>query len=470
MRARLAGILLFVIIAIYIVATRPFIPSLSTQGHLVLGSVLFTVGLWIFGSRWIPNSVASMIMLVLILSSGVSYAVVFNGYTSRAIWILIPALFFGFALTKTGLGKRLAFMIMRFFKPSYITLTISWVIIGLVLSALTPSIAVRIAIVVPVAAATVEIFRIQYGSEGSGFIMLVAWSMAVIPGSGWLTGALWGPSAIGFFDSTPGLEGIITFDSWFKAAFLPSEVLALLFVLGLFIFMRPQKRLNISSNIYQAEYRALGPMSFREKATLTILILTFLFLVTAQWHKIPDVAVLIIAFALLTAFRVIEVKDIGPAISWDLVLFMGAIMGLGMIFYNTGISAFLSTVFSPLLNTLAASPWLLLFVVLPGLFIWRFLDVAQLFATIPFLVPLLPVLYSEYGIHPLVLFMLFIMAGNCFFTAYQQPFVILGQSLAGPASWTPSQLRKAGIIYLAASLLTLFIAISYWQMIGFIQR
>jgi hypothetical protein len=211
-------------------------------------------------------------------------------------------------------------------------------------------------------------------------------------------------------------------------------------------------------------------MSFREKATLTILILTFLFLVTAQWHKIPDVAVLIIAFALLTAFRVIEVKDIGPAISWDLVLFMGAIMGLGMIFYNTGISAFLSTVFSPLLNTLAASPWLLLFVVLPGLFVWRFLDVAQLLATIPFLVPLLPVLYSEYGIHPLVLFMLFIMAGNCFFAAYQQPFVILGQSLAGPASWTPSQLRKAGIIYLAASLLTLIIAISYWQMTGFIQR
>jgi anion transporter len=470
MRMRLSGISVFIIIAVLIAALKPFAPSLSSQGHLILAAVLFTVGLWIFGSRWIPSSVASMVMLVLILCAGVNYAIVFNGYTSRAIWILIPALFFGFALTKTGLGKRLAFLVMRFFKPSYLSLAVSWVIIGLVLSALTPSIAVRIAIVIPIAAATVEIFRIQYGSEGSGFVMLVAWSMAIIPGSGWLTGALWGPTAIGFFESTPGLAGIINFNTWFKAAFLPSELLALLFVLGLFLFMKPQQKLKISSDIYQAEYRALGPMSFREKATLTILLLTFLLLVTAQWHKIPDVAILVGAFALLTVIKVIEVKDIGPAISWDLVLFMGAIMGLGTIFYNTGIASFLSASFSPLLNTLATSPWLLLFVTLIGLFIWRFLDVSQLYATIPFLVPLLPVLFTEHGIHPLVLFMVFIMAGNCFFAAYQQPFVILGQSLAGPANWTPSQLRKAGIIYLVASLVTLGVSIPYWMMIGYIQR
>jgi anion transporter len=469
MRTRLGGISLFFVIAVFVAAYQPFVPSLSSQGHLVLAAVLFTVGLWIFGSRWIPSSVASMVMLVLILCSGVNYAIVFNGYTSRAIWILIPALFFGFALTRTGLGKRLALLVMRLFKPSYLTLTASWVIIGLVLSALTPSIAVRIAIVIPIAAATVEIYRIQYRSEGSGFIMLVAWSMAIIPGSGWLTGALWGPTAIGFFESTPGLAGIITFDTWLKTSFFPSELLALLFVSGLFLFMKPHKKLDISSDIYQSEYQALGPVSFREKATLAILLLTFLLLVTARWHQTPDVAILVGAFALLTVFRVIEVKDIGPAISWDLVLFMGAIMGLGTIFYNTGVASFLSASFSPILNTLAASPWMLLFAALVGLFIWRFLDVSQLYATIPFLVPLLPVLYTEHGIHPLVLFMVFIMAGNCFFAAYHQPFVILGQSLAGPASWTPSQLRKAGIIYLVASLMTLGASIPYWMITGFIK-
>jgi anion transporter len=469
LRTRLAGIGFFALIALYIGLFKPFAPSLAQQGHFVLAAVLFAVGLWVFGSRWVPTSVASMVMLSLILAAGVSYPVVFNGYTTRSIWILIPALFFGFALTKTGLGKRLAYTVMRLFKPSYLSLVISWVIIGLVLSVLTPSITVRIAIVVPVAAASVEICRIKGGSQGNGLVMLAAWAMAIIPGTGWLTGSLWGPMAIGFFGSTPGLENVITFGSWFRAILLPSELLAVLFVVGLYLSMRPKEELNISSDIFQAEYRALGPVKTQEKATLIILVVTFLLLVTSQVHKIPDVAIVMVAFALLSAVGVIKLRDIGPAISWDLVVFLGAIMGLGTIFHDTGVSAFLSNSFTPAIRTLAVNPWLLVFVAFTGLFIWRFLDVAQLYATIPFIIPLLPLLFTSFGIHPLVIFTVIIMVGNNFLLTYQQPFAILGESLAAQASWTPAQLRRAGVVYFVACLITLAAAVPFWMKIGLIQ-
>jgi len=222
----------------------------------------------------------------------------------------------------------MAYGVIRIFKPSYLTLTVSWVIIGVVLSALTPSITVRVAIVVPIAAAMVEVCKIRYGSKGAGFVMLAAWAMAIIPGLGWVTGSLSGPLAIGFFASTPGLEGVITFNSWMKALLFPAELMALLFIIGLYRFMKPEEKITINPDAFKQEYKALGPMSFQEKATMGILTAAFILLVTGQFTGIPDVAVCLGAFILLAVTGVIKGKDIGPAISWDLVIFLGAVIGV----------------------------------------------------------------------------------------------------------------------------------------------
>lgn len=293
--------------------------------------------------------------------------------------------------------------------------------------------------------------------------------MVIIPGGGWLTGSLWGPVAIGFFDATPGLQGVITFDSWVKALLLPSAVLSVLFILALYRLMKPSEPLCLNGDVFRAEYQALGPMTFRERATLCILLATFLLLVSGRMHGIPDVTVCLGAFVLLAISGVIKAKDIGTAISWDLVLFLGTIIGLRMILQETGVAAFLSRSFSPVIRQLAVNRWLLMFSVLLFLFIWRFIDIAQLYATIPFLVPFLPMLSADFGIHPLAFFFLCIMSGNCFFMAYQQPFVILGESLAGKASWTPGQMRQAGVIYLVACLITLAISIPYWKAMGMMR-
>jgi anion transporter len=469
LKIRITGIAVFILISIFLGIARPFAPGLNPQGHMVLVGVLAALGFWIFGAGRLPLTVGTICLLLVPLIGGVKLPLVFNGFTSRAVWILIPALFFGFALAKTGLGKRLAYWVIRSFKPGYLGFAVSWVIIGIVLSILTPSITVRFAIMVPVAAAMVEICRLQYGSRGASFIMLVAWSMALIPGTGWLTGSLWGPSSIGFFGATPGLENVITFDSWLKAMLLPAELLALLFVVGLYLFLKPKEKLEMKMDVFKEQYKALGPMSLREKATLVILIITFVLLVTAQYTGISDAGICMGAFVLLALSGVIGPKDIGPAISWDMVLFMGAIIGLGAVFQETGVTAFLNRSFAPAIGSLAINPLVLIIVFLVVLFIWRFFEVAQLMPTMPFLLPFFPALAVTYGIHPLVLHVTMIMAANCFFMAYQQPFVIVGESLAGKAVWTPGHLRLAGIIYFVACLLSVSLSIPYWLAVGLIK-
>jgi anion transporter len=469
MIARLSGIVFFTAVGLIIVIVKPFAPGLAPVGHAVLMAVLVAVGLWIFATKWIPLSISSMVMLLILTASGIKPSIVFSGYTTRAVWILIPALFFGFALNSTGLGKRLAYWVMGLFRPSYLSMTFSWFIIGLLLSILTPSIMVRVAIVIPIAVASVEICRLQYGSKGAALILLSAWSMVLLPGIGWLTGSLFGPVAIGFFDPIPGLQGVITFETWLKAMLVPSAVLSFLFILVLYRFMKPLEELDIDRDVFNSEFKALGPISFKEKATLFILLAAFLMLVTGRMHGIPDVTICLGAFCLLAISGVIEVKDIGTGISWDFVLFVGTIMGLGTHLQETGVAAFLGESFSPVIRTLAGNPWLLTYVLLALLFIIRFADVAHLYVTIPFVAPFLPMLAADFGIHPLVIFFVFLMAACCFFMSYQQSFAILAESIAGNASWTPAQLSRAGIIYMCACLVTLAISIPYWKWAGLIR-
>jgi anion transporter len=466
---RISGIAICFIAAALLIFLKPLGPGLSASGHVALGATLVAVGLWVLGGKWIPLAIGGVVLLLILIACGQPYPLVFNGFTARGLWILIPALFFGFALNTTGLGRRIAYWVIARFNPGYLTLTVSWVIIGLLLSVLTPSINVRIAIVIPIAVAVTEICKLRSGSSGASYILLAAWSMVLIPGTGWLTGSLWGPMAMGFFGSTKGLENVVTFDSWLKALFLPAMLLSLIFIILLFRFLKPKQEIKVDPAVFKAEYRALKPISFHEKATLIILAATFLALVTARWHGVPDVAICLAAFVLLVILGIIKVHDIGGGISWNLVIFFGTTMGLNTIFQQAGLSQYLGDTFAPIVTSLGHNAWLLLPGALIILTIWRFVDITQLYATTAFILPFMPVLALSSGIDPMVYFCIMMMTGDCFFAAYQQPFVVAAESVAGHSAWSPGHLRKAALLYTVACLLTVLACIPYWRLVGLIK-
>ena len=144
------GILVFVVCAFVIGLVRPF-AGLAPQGHYIIPVTLISLALWVFKTDSVPYIAGGALFLAGCLIFKLPLTAITVGYTSSAIWVLIPALFFGFALLKTGLGKRIAYFVLKTFEPNYLTICVSWFIIGLILSALTPSITVRLSIVMPIA-------------------------------------------------------------------------------------------------------------------------------------------------------------------------------------------------------------------------------------------------------------------------------------------------------------------------------
>lgn len=462
----IAGCIVFFLLAIFIGLYKPWLPDLNSTGHNVFAALLITLGLWIFKPLNIPFSISGCSLMIFYLLFGIDPAKVFSGFTSDALWILIPALFFGYVLVKTGVGKRIAYLVIKIFNPSYLGLTIAWIVIGLILSVFTPSIIVRIAIIMPIALNCIEVCKLEKRSNASALILLTAWAMAVIPGSGWLTGSLWGPIIMGMFNSVPDLAGLITFKSWSQVSFLPFGLITLLIIIGGAIIFRPEQPITVSREEFAAEYTKLGPMSKEEKWSALILTIVFILFVTNPIHQIPNTAVALAGLVAFSATGIIKTPELSKGISWDLVIFIGVAMGIGAVFTDTGVSAWLAGVLIPLIGPFTANPWIFVFSVALVLFIWRFVDVAIFIPTMSIIIPVLAEIYHCFSIHPLIWTTLFVMAGNCFFLSYQNMFVLIAESITGDKGWTSAQLSKYGLIYFLAVSISLVITIPYWISIG----
>lgn len=347
------------------------------------------------------------------------------------------------------------------FRPAIL----AWVLIGVILSILTPSITVRVAIVIPIAVHCCELFDVEKGSKGNSLLLLVAFAMALLPGTGWLNGSLWGPIVQGLYHAVPEMEGMVTFSSWMQAVFLPMEIATILLVVFGYMALKPATGLSKEA-ASQLKMHNDSPMSSQEKSTAVILVSVFLLFSTNSIHKIPDAAVCMLALVAFMVFGVIDSKEISTGISWDLVVFIGMALGLGTVFSTTGISAWLSNVVVGAMEPISGNPWLFVFVVVILMFVWRFVDVAILIPTMAILTPVLPAVFQAYGIHPLIWLTIYVMSGNAFFLAYQNMWALMSQSIAGERSWTVRHLGIFGAAYFAACLISLIVAIPYWMHIG----
>lgn len=456
----------FILLGLIIGMAKPF-SGLAPQGHLILATVVIALGFWIFRPGGLPFMAGGAIILAGGLIFGLKYTVVAAGFSSSAVWTLIPALYFGFVLQKTGLGKRIAYFVLKSFEPSWLSMVISWFIIGVALSALTPSITVRIAIVMPIAISIVEACKLDYRSRGSALITLIAWAMALFPGTGWLTGSLWGPIMLGFLPAE--LKPLATFDMWFKVMALPWFVITIVFTVLVYIILKPKELIGISRDTFKEQYAALGNISRQEIITVLVLVGSLVLFTTEKLHHIPTAATALMALFLLILFKIITVPEISSGINWDVILFFGVTIGLSTIFVTARVSDWIGPIVQPGLLSLAASPLTFLIVFTFALWLIRFIDVPWGFSTIALTSTLLIPIFNQFGIHPLVSTMAYLIAGNCFFLAYQQPFMLMAEGIIQGKGWASSHVSLAGMVYAAAALIALLVSMPYWKMIGVIK-
>ena len=430
-------------------------------------ALVIAVFCWIKKPFGLPFSITGFVFIGINVAAGVPMSIAFSGYASGGFWTVIPALFFGFALASTGLGKRISYiLISRLKEPTLPKLIVMFFILGMILSLLTPSMTVRVVIVVPIALSCAELCGYGNGTKERSILLISVWISAVVPGNAWPTGSLNGPIYTGMFANN-GIE--IEFVAWVQTSFLPIILTVALTIVFGYLTNRSKEKSTLDTANFKVAFAEIGSVKKQEVATGLILVIVFVFFVTRDAHHIPDALVCIAALVALFCFGVIKTENLSTGISWDIALFIGGALSYGAIFEYTGLSQAIVRVIAPAVAPLASnSAGLFLVLALIVMFFWRFVDVATFVPTSAIVIAMAPGFAGQFGIDPYVWIPILSLAQNTFLMSYTNMFALIAEKNMGDAGWDKKTFSRYSMVYCVVAVVSVIVSLPGWAGQGFI--
>jgi di/tricarboxylate transporter len=438
----------------------PRVGTLEPLGQRALAIIAFGVVFW--ATDVLNAGITAMLVLGLLLASGVPGSVALAGFAASAFWILVSVLFFGYAMDKTGLAKRIAYRILLVFPPTYTGILFAFLCIGFVLALGIPSMTVRTAIVMPIGWALVQALGLPLPGRGSALLVLSIFEMAVLPGCALLTGALWGPFVSGLFAN----QGIpISWIEYAQTMFVPTVIWCVLVLLGNMVALRPEGDLGVTRTLVSAELQALGPMKAAERVTAVVVALSIVAWATQPWHRIPPEAIGMLALTALFAGGVLTAPEIGTGIPWHLALFVGGILCVSTVITTYKISGWMASFIVPAIAPASGQPLLLVTVLAVAVMGMRFIDPVGFISIAAFFLALVGVA-PTWGVKPVVLTGMIFLPLHVFWFNYQNIWIVMTEGITKKRAYTDADRVRLATVYAVVSIAGLWIAVGYWKLTG----
>lgn len=438
----------------------PALHALPKPAQYVVAITGFTVMLWAL--QVMNNGVASVLMMALMILAGVRVPVVLGGFASPQFWILLCVLFYGFAMQRTGLARRLAYYILSLFPGTYRGILSAFFVIGLVLALGIPSMTVRTAIIVPIAWALVHSLGLASRSRGAALIMLTAIEMAVMPGCAFLYGSLFGPVVDSLFQSK---HLALSWLSYAQVLAFPTLLLSGLLIVVNPLVMRPESRLEVSGDFAKRELEALGAIKRDELITAMVVLVSIVYWATDRNHHLPGFLVGMLALAVFAMFGIVGDSDIGTGVSWTLLLFMGGIFSLASVIQEYKMTDWLAGFAVPVMKQLTSSSAAFFLVMAAAMLVVRFLDPSGFIALSVLFLPIVDVA-SAAGIRPLLVVAPLLLAAVPFWVSYQNIWIAMGEGITAGQAFSAGQRVRLANAYALTTVVTVVIAVGYWKLIG----
>ena len=506
------------LVAALLIAICP-IPGLSYRATAVLGILIMAIVWWITGV--LPEFVTAVVMAVLfVVVAGISVGAMFSTFASSTWWLLLSAFTLGVGMKTSGLMRRIALAIVRKFPRTFRCQVIAQLVTGTVLGPLIPSLAVKGAMLAPLAMSIGD--ELGYERQGKRATGLFA---AMLVGIRTVAPTIVSASVTGYalMATLPAdVQEQFNMASWFVAA-LPWLVVVL--VLNYFLIMgmygrgeasacdavedSPSDTVGAPGNAQslkqsslccgtrfvgaaecvdskqdEAENSAvessrggtnlndnqsipdcLGPLSAVEKRMLAIILVTVVLWATEPFHHISAMAVGLAALVFMFVLKVIDVPAFKSGVNWTSLLFIGIALGLGSVFAEAGLNDWVMQTCGPAFQALAGNPYLLVLGIGVITVVLRFLivsEVAYLNLLMAFLVPMA----ASVGVNPWVLGFSAYALVIAWFAKYQSPIYLAAFYAVDGKMAKHSELAKYCGIYLATCLAGLVVCVPYWQWMG----
>jgi DASS family divalent anion:Na+ symporter len=250
----------------------------------------------------------------LVLTGTLPSAVVLSGFADQTVWLIFTAFLFSRAVTETKLGMRVAYLFIRKFGRSALTLGYSISFSDLVLAPFVPSDTARGGgIICPITKSVAEALGAEPGGASSkmgGFLVLVAFHTTYIASAMFLTGMASNPLMADFAFKLGHVE--MTWLRWFFGAIVPGGISLLLVPFLIYRLYRPPVTGTEAAQVHaRQELQSMGALSGRELRLAVIMLCVMAGWVTSPWHHLPN------AFVALGGVSAILVTGV---VSWNNLL------------------------------------------------------------------------------------------------------------------------------------------------------
>jgi anion transporter len=436
--------------------------DLDARTKHVLAITGFMIVAWI--TEALEYAVAGLIGCYLYWALGVvPFSVAFSGFANDTPWFLFGAALFGAMATKTGLARRIAFMVMQRVGNTYARILLGLIVTDFLLTFVIPSGIARVVVMSAVALGLVEAFGVGPGSNiGRAMFLIITYAAGIfdkmiIAGAASIT-------ARGAIERVGGVE--VLWSRWFFA-YLPCDIVTILIAWRLTLWLYPPEKTGFTPEeaaYLEDEMRQMRRWNAAStRAALLIALAIGLWLTDFLHHISPSIIGLGVGLAaLVPGIGVLDVEDM-KRMNYLPVFFVAAAVSMGEVLVQTKTLDLLTNLLlswmEPLLGSLLQSTLVLYWTA----FVYHIFLASEI-SMLGTSIPVLMNFAKSHGMDPLLVGMIWTFGAGGKLFAYQSGVLIVGMSYG---YFNSRDLFRLGfLLTLVQCVLLLLLVFFYWPLIG----
>ena len=433
---------------------------IAPEAHHTLAIVAFMIVYWV--TEPMDHGLTAMVGCFLFWALGIAkFETAFAGFANDTPWFLFGAMLMGEAASRSGLARRIGYLVMRLLGTSYSRILLSIILIVFILNFMVPSGLAQLSIIAPMTIGIIAGFGLGRGSNvARGLFVILSYCCGLFNKM-----ILSGGASILTRGIIERLTGTPAYWSQYLIAFLPASFLTIIacWLTILWLFPPEKTELPGGRQYVQDAMAQMGPWSVAEKKTSIVMLIAISLWATDLLHEISP-AVTALGAGLALAFPkigVLKTKDV-RAVNILVVIFMAGALSMGTVLVETKALDVLTVVMmswmAPLLGGFLGSN-----VLYWTGFAYHFVLASEL-SMLSTSLPVIVNFAMQNGYNPTALAMVlnFASAGKIF--VYQSAVLILGYSFG---YFQAKDLLRVGLVLsIVEGLILALLVPFYWPLIG----
>ena len=263
-------------------------------------------------------------------SSKASVKLALSGFSNHVIWLIVIAFFISRGFIKTGLGKRIAYLFIKFFGKKTLGLSYSLLGADLVLAPSIPSNTARGGgIIYPIIRSLAESFNSRpYDNTEhriGAFLMLSAFQGNIITSAMFMTAMAANPLSAKLAGDL-GVE--ITWASWALAALVPGIIALIVIPFFIYKVFPPEIKETLNaSKIASKELEKMGRIKLKEWFMLGAFILLLIMWINGKALGINGTTAAFMGLSILLLVGVLDWEDVkSEKGAWDTLVWFSSLV------------------------------------------------------------------------------------------------------------------------------------------------